>query len=239
MAWSTPKTNFATGDVVTATQMNAIGTNLNETGPAKFTTKGDILAATAANAGARVGVGSDWAPLIGLASATAGVRFAAYEGVFLLARSISDTNVNNDSTEQTLYSGTIPANTLGTAKGVRVRMNGTWRNHKGTTGTFTLKFKLGGTTGVTLTLSVTDDAVAETACPFVMEWLLYNTSASAQTVMARADFYRSNAIVTMDMSFGTNAKDTTSDQSIIITEQMSAADATFRITKKMLTVELI
>lgn len=239
MAWSTPKTTFATGDVVTATELNNIGTDLNLTAPGVVTTKGDVVAATGSHAIAPVGVGGDWKPLIGMASQSAGVRFAAYEGVFLLDRSISDTNVNNDNTEQSLYSFTVPANTMGSAKGVRVRVYGTWRNHKGSTGIFTLKFKFGGTAGVTLSMSVTDSAAAESACPFVMEWLVYNTGTSAQTVMAKADFFRSNALEVMNQSFSTQAKDTTGDLVLELTEQMDAADTTFRITKKIVTAELI
>ena len=59
MAWTTPKTDWATGDVVTAAQFNAqVGANMNETSTAKVTTAGDLVYGTGANAIARLGVGS-------------------------------------------------------------------------------------------------------------------------------------------------------------------------------------
>lgn len=49
MAWSAPIT-FVAGNVLTASQLNAIQANLSETGPAKATTAGRLLVTTAANA---------------------------------------------------------------------------------------------------------------------------------------------------------------------------------------------
>ena len=59
MAWTAPRT-WAAGEVVTAALLNThVRDDLLETAPAKVTTKGDLVAATGANALARLGVGAD------------------------------------------------------------------------------------------------------------------------------------------------------------------------------------
>lgn len=75
MAWTTPRT-WVTGEIVTA----AIGNthwrdNLNLTAPALVTTKGDIIAATAANATSRLGVTSDNQILIVDSAAVEGIGY--------------------------------------------------------------------------------------------------------------------------------------------------------------------
>jgi hypothetical protein len=64
MAWSAPRT-FTTGEVVTASMMNAMRDNFNETAPAKVTTAGDLVYATGANALARLPAGNASQVLIG------------------------------------------------------------------------------------------------------------------------------------------------------------------------------
>jgi hypothetical protein len=74
MAWVTPPT-VSTGDVVTATQWNQIAGDLNETAPGKVTTKGDIVAATGANALSRVAAGVNGTRLAADSSQSAGVKW--------------------------------------------------------------------------------------------------------------------------------------------------------------------
>lgn len=74
MAWVAPKTDFATGNVVTATQLNNIGLDLNETVTAKVTTKGDIAYATGANALLRVAAGANGTWLVYDSTQSAGVK---------------------------------------------------------------------------------------------------------------------------------------------------------------------
>ena len=58
MAWTTPRT-YTTGEVITAAILNAhIRDNFNETAPAKVTTAGDIVYATAANTLTRLASGT-------------------------------------------------------------------------------------------------------------------------------------------------------------------------------------
>jgi len=74
MAWATPP-SFSSGNTLTAANMNTIGDDLLETVPAKVTTKGDICAATGANAIARVAVGSNYSTLTADSAASAGVSW--------------------------------------------------------------------------------------------------------------------------------------------------------------------
>lgn len=76
MAWTSPRT-WVSGEQLTAALLNThVRDNLNETAPAKVTTKGDIVAATAANTIARVAVGANGAVLVADSAATPGLRWS-------------------------------------------------------------------------------------------------------------------------------------------------------------------
>lgn len=76
MAWTSPRT-WVSGESLTAALLNThVRDNENETAPAKVTTKGDIVAATAANTIARVAIGSDGAILVADSAATPGLRWS-------------------------------------------------------------------------------------------------------------------------------------------------------------------
>lgn len=235
MAYSTPKTDFATNDVVTAPQMNDIGNNLLLTAPALFTAKGDLLVATGAHVPTRLAVGSNHQALIANSAAVEGVQWGI-PGI-LLTRDISDTGFNNSAAENTLFSYAMGGGTLPATGGFLLRMYGTWRNNKGSSGTNTIKCKL---TNTIITLALTLSNNATTDRHFELEFTLFNTTASAQTAMARALFYHTagGTLDAMDMEFGTLTRDTTTGQTIEVSSQMSAADATFSITKKMVTITL-
>lgn len=75
MGWTTP-VDWTTKTIPDQDDMNEqVRDNLNETAPAKVTTKGDVVAATGANAIARVAVGADDTVLGGDSGAAAGVSF--------------------------------------------------------------------------------------------------------------------------------------------------------------------
>lgn len=74
MAWATPPAK-SSGETLTAAEINIISDDLLETAPAKFTTKGDLLAGTGANATTRVAVGADGTGLVASASNAGGVKW--------------------------------------------------------------------------------------------------------------------------------------------------------------------
>lgn len=95
MAWTTPRT-WVASETVTAALMNThIRDNLLETAPAKVTTAGDIVYASAANALARLGVGSNGQFL----TLAAGVPAWATGLARLLAKA-ADESVTSDTTLQ-------------------------------------------------------------------------------------------------------------------------------------------
>src|SRR5262245_30983127 len=69
----------------------------------------------------------------------------------LLLSAIGDSEISNDATEQTLFSATVPANTLGTNTLLILRMLADQLNNSGAASTFTLRVKYGGTTIHTFT----------------------------------------------------------------------------------------
>lgn len=76
MAYNTPPTK-ATGDTWTAAEHNTyIRDNMAAMAPDIFTTKGDIIAATGPDAGARVGAGSNGQRLVSDSAQAAGVKWA-------------------------------------------------------------------------------------------------------------------------------------------------------------------
>ena len=76
MAFTAPRT-WVSGETVTAALMNThVRDNFNMTAPAVVTTKGDLVAATAANTITRLAIGSDGAMLVADSAATPGVRWS-------------------------------------------------------------------------------------------------------------------------------------------------------------------
>lgn len=128
MAWTTPKTDFANGDVLTAAEMNAVGNDLvwlhdnggditnviagtgisggGTSGDVTITNsmattidaKGDLIAGTADNAFARVAVGTDGQVLTADAASTAGVKWASAAAASPAFTLLSTTNLTGAAT---------------------------------------------------------------------------------------------------------------------------------------------
>ena len=73
MSWTAPRT-YVVAEIITASILNIhVRDNLLETAPAKVTTKGDAVYATAANAIARLAAGQDGEVVIYDSAQSAGV----------------------------------------------------------------------------------------------------------------------------------------------------------------------
>ena len=78
MTWTTLQT-WTTNQIITASDMNTdIRDNGNLTAPALVTTKGDVVAASGANATARVAVGANDTVFMADSAQTLGVKWAAF-----------------------------------------------------------------------------------------------------------------------------------------------------------------
>lgn len=117
MAWTSPRT-WVTSETVTATIMNAhVRDNFSETAPAKVTTAGDIVYATASNTLSRLAIGSAGAVLVTNQAATA-PRWSSSSltAASAVARNIDISNTltsaaNNDSLQSFRTAPTFATNT--------------------------------------------------------------------------------------------------------------------------------
>lgn len=180
------------------------------------------------------------------------VVIVVFDGTnFQLQTAVRDTNriatLANDvtiagttTTEQTIISATVPANSLGTANAVRVRIFGIWSGGI-PTGGLVLRFKYGATTLVT-----TGHGASSITTNGCIEFLLLADGATnAQEANVHVKFFSvsddpDNAITGLNMMYnGTSAIDSTSDQTIAVTHDYESSDAGKSATYYAATIELI
>mgnify|MGYP001591248241 CR=1 FL=1 len=117
MAWTSPRTAVA-GEIYTAAILNVDHRdNLLQTAPALVTTKGDILAATAANALSRLAVGTNDQIIKADSVQANGVKWADLGGSFT---TVTVTN----TTGNTLVAGTLNVTVSREANGRGVEYHG-------------------------------------------------------------------------------------------------------------------
>jgi hypothetical protein len=101
--------------------------------------------------------------------------------VRVLDRDVTATVVTNTITETSVYSVSVPANTLGTFRRIRLFMRGEFTNSSGGNSTPTLKLKFGGTTIATFAPVLSSSATSR------LWTLLANIIAENATNAQRAD----------------------------------------------------
>ena len=119
MAWTSPRT-YTTGETITKSILDThVRDNFNETAPAKVTTKGDTVFATAANTLTRLAVGADGDVLVSDSVATPGVRWsstaktaAAASLVMVNLAGTMTANANNDTLRNLRVRGVVGSGTL-------------------------------------------------------------------------------------------------------------------------------
>jgi len=162
MTWTTVHV-FAYQEVPTAANINIFGTDLNETAPAKVTTKGDMVSATGANAIARVpGTAVRfWGPLSNDAESS-GMKFAAVPPQ--LDYSYASYVVNNNAGEVDTWSKALDAGVPGAKEMLWIKFPIIYFNNSGSTRTFTAKFYIG-----TTAYSVVSGAFAASATNYLID----------------------------------------------------------------------
>lgn len=175
MSWTSPPT-FVSGNALTASQLNILGGDLNETAAAKFTTAGQIFVATGSNAGAArtiggdiyAGGGTDATNSTSYTALTGGGVVAINTGTAAVVHHFS--SITNDTTGSRSYASYAisGATTIAAADGWalihdvsgagRTQKGGLVYKHTGLTAgsnTFTQQFKVGGNTGTFLSRGIT------------------------------------------------------------------------------------
>lgn len=155
----------------------------------------------------------------------------------LYDRANSDATVGNSTSEGTLYSKSIPANDLGTNRGLRLTVRGTLLQNSGSDKTLTIRLKFGATTLLTLAPVIGTNAGTDS---FSIDALIFNTTSNAQR--GAMDFLLLRNEIVKDVSAGyagTAAEDTTAAKTLALTAQWSAAHASATLTKKLAILELL
>lgn len=236
-------TTLVDGTIPVAADFNSNFTALNAeirpyntggTGQSAYT-KGDILIASAANSLTRLAISAvTGSSLVVLSTGIPGWGGPA------LYKSGTDITIASSTTETSLLNGSaspgpysVLANTLGTANRLRIFMIGKATNTSGSTRTFTMKVKYGGTTMTTKALSL---LTGNTDIPMV---LLADVFADAATGAQLAQMTTIFNTTTYDQQIGTAAIDSTAAQNLDVTETNSFNASTVSFTMQYVMVELV
>ncbi len=149
--------------------------------------------------------------------------------------------IDNSAAETSIFSGTIPAGTLGTSGAVRVVLTGQVLNDSGSGQGFTLRVKYGGTTMYADASNATIFGNSATRRAWRMEFTLFSdgttssqrvegligpVGAAAAVTTGYGDLAASVALPAAPVG-GTAAADSTADQTFDVTIQLTAASASY------------
>lgn len=141
-------------------------------------------------------------------------------GSILLDSTGTRVDIKNDNTEQTVYSFSVPGNTLGTKNALKLIIQA--RIIHSIVGTLTIRFKYGGTT--MLTITVPEGAVTADKSSDIWFLLTATGATNTQRVSGRVDMQdANNAVRSRWGQEGTAAIDSTATQTLAITVQWDSA----------------
>lgn len=145
--------------------------------------------------------------------------------------------VSNTTAETSIYSYSLPANTLGTEGILRIVVSGTYLNNSGANRTQTVRFKYGGTTMI----NVTSGNIATSATTGTFTYTFYLMAHGATNVQQAwfTGTHESGTGVKVILDDGgTAAVDSTSSQTIDVTVDSSAATATQTLIRRLATINM-
>lgn len=149
--------------------------------------------------------------------------------------------IDNSAAETSIFSGTIPANTLGTSGAVRVILSGQVLNDSGASQGYTLRVKYGATTMYADASNTTIIGNSSTRRTWRMEFTLFSDGttgtqrvegligpfgAAAAATTGYGDLAASASINPVPIG-GTSSEDSTADKTLDITIQLTTANASF------------
>lgn len=126
-------------------------------------------------------------------------------------RDNSDNTLSGSTSETTLKSVSVAANTIGATGGLHIVVCG---STSGINGTKTFKLKFGTTTLSTISYN------AATATPWIFDVWIFNTSTTNQRVLVRRNADNSSSVL---HDYATSAEDTTANKTLAITGQLGSA----------------
>lgn len=177
-------------------------------------------------------------------------------GSNVLDRVTSNVTVANTTTETTVYSKQIDANTLGTSKRLRLVVHCIWGGNGVVIGgsfakTIQFKLKYGATTVITSTVAAVEDAgntVQLGQAPSVLEFLLSAdgaTNAQLGTALIRGTSLAGTtgvpyeSIAGNNVHEGTGAEDSTQNLNLVVTAKWNNANPALSFTLKHAVLELL
>lgn len=173
-----PAGNFSVGGNLT------VGGTLGVTGAA---TLSSTLGVTGAVTGASFsGVGSALTSLNASNISSGTLADARHESLATVCRKVSTTDINNTTTETSVFSCTVPGGTFGTNNGVYMAMVGSLENDTTATRTTTVRIKYGGTTVFTASV-VISSAFTERSVLLIDTWLYAQNATNVQTGQMRVN----------------------------------------------------
>lgn len=150
--------------------------------------------------------------------------------------SSSTVAVANTVAATTVYSYSVPANTLGTDKGLRLNLSGTYLNNSGASRNVTITATYGGTTLISQATPaiVTSGTTGNWG---VNLYLMAANATNAQRSRLEGSFEAGTAVDVVINDNGSSAVDSTINQTLTITVTNSAAAATIITTKNLAVLE--
>ena len=171
----------------------------------------------------------------------------------VLDKNTTTVTVTNSFTETTLYTVSVPANTLGTNKMLRVTMGGTYLNNSGATKSMVVSIKYGATTLYSDTSAALFSGTALRG--WRLEFILAaNAATNAQKLIGSFGMSHGGATTTgtgdsnvmigdndgsYGLLYGTSAIDSTVAQTLLVTVTHNASDVNTTITRYTVITELI
>lgn len=175
-----------------------------------------------------------WAVPAGSGAGTASLSYTKSQDT-----SATSVTVSNTVTETTIYSYSVPANTLGTNKVLRFTVNGTYTNQTGVNRTITVRVKYGATTILTKTSGSIGSAVGTGSFNIEGNISEQAGSTSTQGGYMYCSFESGNGTSVDWTDRGNINEDSTAIKTLSVTVQHSVASASLSLTKKYATLELL
>ena len=216
----------------------AIGPTKGGTNQTAWTT-GDILYASASNTLAKLPIGTSsqvlqvsggipaWGSVAGAGVGSNSITYSKN-----LDTNVTATTISNTTAETTIYSYSVPANTLGTNKMLSGILQGTYVNNSAANRTLVIRIKYGGTTLIQKTS--TSIATSATTGYYTIQFNLgAQNSASIQEAFLYASFESGTATSVDFTDRGVSAVDSTATQTLSVTVAFVAATATQTLVQRL------